>query len=214
MTSCEAGMLIPGEAATVPMSGFHSVFPDKAQNECRTISPFNDPSLPNRTFLLMELYCTDLGCDCRRVMLNVMDVEAGRHVATINYGFEPPEPPWDVNEGQIFLDPLNPQSAWSAALLALVTEMIESDPSYRARLMRHYAMWKRAVDDPSHPKHTKIVAIRREADRIISPRPERRSEPKVRPNAPCPCGSGRKYKHCCRRRSMERPVPHPRDTES
>ena len=25
----------------------------------------------------------------------------------------------------------------------------------------------------------------------------RRSEPKLRPNEPCPCGSGKKYKKCC-----------------
>lgn len=27
--------------------------------------------------------------------------------------------------------------------------------------------------------------------------PVRRSEPKISPNAPCPCGSGKKYKRCC-----------------
>ena len=197
----------------MPMSGFHLVFPRVAQKECRTITPFNYPSLPDRTFLLMELYCVDAGCDCRRVVLNVMDVDERRQVATINYGFEPPEHPWDVDQGQIFLDPLNPQSAWSEALFAVVKEMIESDSAYRARLLRHYAMWKRVVDHPSHPKHRKILAIRREAERFVSSPPARRREPKVRPNAPCPCGSGRKYKHCCRWRSGGEANPHPRDTE-
>ena len=28
------------------------------------------------------------------------------------------------------------------------------------------------------------------------PEPVRRTEPKIRPNDPCPCGSGKKYKHC------------------
>ncbi|MFH1645812.1 MAG: SEC-C metal-binding domain-containing protein, partial [Candidatus Omnitrophota bacterium] len=30
-----------------------------------------------------------------------------------------------------------------------------------------------------------------------SPEPVKRSEPKVGRNAPCPCGSGKKYKRCC-----------------
>ena len=30
-----------------------------------------------------------------------------------------------------------------------------------------------------------------------APGPRRRSAPKVGRNAPCPCGSGRKFKHCC-----------------
>jgi uncharacterized protein len=31
----------------------------------------------------------------------------------------------------------------------------------------------------------------------LSPKPVRRSEPKISPNEPCPCGSGKKYKRCC-----------------
>lgn len=31
----------------------------------------------------------------------------------------------------------------------------------------------------------------------VKPAPVRRSAPKVRPNDPCPCGSGRKHKRCC-----------------
>ena len=30
--------------------------------------------------------------------------------------------------------------------------------------------------------------------------PIRRDEPKVGRNTPCPCGSGKKYKHCCGRK--------------
>ena len=34
-------------------------------------------------------------------------------------------------------------------------------------------------------------------ERALAPaEPVRRSEPKVGRNDPCPCGSGRKYKHC------------------
>ena len=31
--------------------------------------------------------------------------------------------------------------------------------------------------------------------------PKKREEKKVYPNDPCPCGSGKKYKQCCGRRS-------------
>lgn len=33
----------------------------------------------------------------------------------------------------------------------------------------------------------------------IKPRPYRRAEPRVGPNEPCPCGSGKKFKKCCGR---------------
>ena len=110
----------------------------------------NDDSLPSHTFVLSEAYCVQPNCDCRRVMLNVLDTETDTHVATISYGFEPPEPPYDVEE-QAFLDTLNPQSKLSKALLAMFTDMIEKDRSYHDRLVRHYEMWKRVVDDPAHP---------------------------------------------------------------
>ena len=36
-------------------------------------------------------------------------------------------------------------------------------------------------------------------DNSVAKAPVRRSEKKVQPNDPCPCGSGRKYKQCCGR---------------
>src|SRR5205814_82775 len=35
-----------------------------------------------------------------------------------------------------------------------------------------------------------------EADVAVAPRPVVRKQPKVGRNQPCPCGSGKKYKHC------------------
>ena len=69
-------------------------------------------NLPGHTFLFMEFYCVDPDCDCRRVMLNVLDTESDKRVATINHAFEPPEPPFE-DEEQTILDPMNPQSALS-----------------------------------------------------------------------------------------------------
>ena len=36
-------------------------------------------------------------------------------------------------------------------------------------------------------------------DEAVGKAPVRRAEKKIGPNDPCPCGSGRKYKHCCGR---------------
>lgn len=177
------------------MIGFHLLFPDEASNECRTVIPVGRADLPHRTFVFMEAYCADPQCDCRRVMLNVMDAETHNHVATINYAFEPPEPPFE-DEGQIFLDPLNPQTVLSPAFLELTGDMMACDRGYHDRLMRHYTMWKLIVDDPSHPGQEKLRAVRENTE--MSSRPVRRRGLKIGPNDPCPCGSGRKYKKCCR----------------
>jgi hypothetical protein len=179
------------------MVGFHYLFPEEAADEGRTVVPLGRAGLPNRTFVFMEAYCADARCDCRRVMLNVIDAETHDHVATINYAFEPPKPPFD-DEPQMFLDPLNPQTAMSPAFLELTADMLAHDRGYHDRLVRHYTMWKNIVDDPSHPAQAKIRSVRDEDDSPAS-EPVRRSSPKIGPNDPCPCGSGRKYKKCCRR---------------
>ncbi len=179
------------------MMAFFSLFPEEAERECRTVTPFGNSELPKRTFAFVEAYCVIPNCDCRRVMINVIDTERHEQVATINYAFEPPKPPFD-DERRLFLDPLNPQSSLSSAFLGVFDEVIGRDEAYRRRLVRHYTMWKRVIDDPSHPAHRKIRASKPGFGIFPPQRPARRVGPKLGPNDPCPCGSGRKYKKCCR----------------
>jgi hypothetical protein len=179
------------------MLTFHTLFPDEADTGYGTVIPVSRAGLPKRPFCFVESYCVEPECDCRRVMLSVIDSETDEQVATINYGFEPPEPPFD-DEPQWFLDPLNPQSKLSDSFLDLFEYMIEHDRSYHDRLVRHYEMWKRVVDDPAHPDQP-TVRLAASGDGIPRHRqPLRRIAPRTGPNDPCPCGSGRKYKRCCR----------------
>jgi len=55
---------------------------------CRPLQTRGDPLLPEGRFIFRGLYCTDRGCDCRRVLLQIVSVERHEVVATINYGFE------------------------------------------------------------------------------------------------------------------------------
>lgn len=183
------------------MMNFAVLFPEIAASEVRSIETRGVRELPDRPFWLVELYCSEPRCDCRRVLLSVEDLTTRKRVATVNYAFEPPEPPFE-DEGQIFLDPINPQSELSTPLLALISDMLERDADYRDRLERHYSMWKEVVDDPTHPLHHKV---RNEShdDPTFRPafskrEPVRRDGPKVGPNEPCACGSGKKFKKCCR----------------
>lgn len=134
------------------MMALDHVFPEVARRESRAVETV-DRAGTRATFLFREFYCTEPGCDCRRVILYVHWVEGSRVAATIGYGFEPSR---RRDEPQISLDPFNPQSARSEALLALFTDMIASDAGYRNGLRRRYALMKQAVDDPTHPDHRKV----------------------------------------------------------
>jgi len=152
--------------------------------------------------LFREFYCDEPKCNCRRVLIQVSSAERNRVVATISYGLVPSKSAYH-DEPQMFLDPMNPQSSASAALMNVFQAMIASDDDYRGRLVGHYEMWKSVVDDPTHPNHAKVRSAAHD-DPTFRPafsRPAsslRRTEPKVGPNDPCPCGSGKKFKRCCR----------------
>jgi hypothetical protein len=182
------------------MMSFESVFPKLAQDECRVIRAIHHHALKPGTYQFREFYCEEPACDCRRVILRVLWAEGGRTVATINYAFDPPKPPFE-DEELIFLDPINPQSEMSEGLLDMFKKMIATDQPYHNRLVSHYEMWKQVVDDSNHPDHGKVRSMLHDDPtfRPAFPRaePVRREKPKIGANAPCPCGSGMKYKRCC-----------------
>jgi len=162
-----------------------AMFPEIAEAETRTVRVPEGNPVPADTYALVELYCIDPGCDCRRVMVNVIKDSESRHVATINHAFDPEDSP-AAALGQTFLDPLNEQTDLGPPLLALFKLML-LDHSYWARLERHYQLVKAAVRDPADSVHQRI----RDAREAVRGRGR-----KVGRNEPCPCGSGRKLKHC------------------
>lgn len=131
------------------MYPYIEMFPEGI-NECRAIHTRGHIKLPDDEYGFIELYCTDPGCDCMRVMINVIATTAREHLATINYGFNPK----DKMPGP-FLDPLNKQSNYSGIFLSLFEQFIK-DPEYVSRLKKHYKQAKTALKDSSHIIHTKI----------------------------------------------------------
>lgn len=118
---------------------FHKYFPDMARAECRAATVFGRDDLPDDEYGLLESYCDDPACDCRRVMLNVASRKQNEILATVNFGFDPKDP----LRGP-FLDPLNPQSKHAPALLKLVAAILK-DRQYVDRLERHYRLVKEAT---------------------------------------------------------------------
>jgi len=170
----------------MPMVPFFSAFPDLAVTETRCLTPLGNPDLPEDEYGLIESYCDERGCDCRRVFINVVLRSAPEQVlATISYGWEneqfyrrwfPGADAFDIEELKgPCLARLAPQSRYAPPLLELVRYVL-ADDDYVDRIRRHYEMFKSAVDEHG---------------------PSRKAREWVPRNSPCPCGSGRKYKNCC-----------------
>ncbi len=144
----------------MPYTSFHHYFREIAKTETRTITVMReDDIVPKGSYGLLEMYCDDPGCDCRRVFLEIYDWEREKDVAFIAYGWESMDfyRKWfGQNDPQIIrelkgpvLNPGSPQSKYASAVLKLVKDVVLSDPAYIERLERHYQMFKEKVD----PKH-------------------------------------------------------------
>jgi len=164
-------LVFTGKSFMVP---FYSVLPEIAEAETRRITiQGDDKSLPNGEYILLEFFCDDIDCDCRRVMISIFcpEVAKKKMLATISFG-------WDNNE--LYLDPLNSQSKYAPRLLKLV-ELILKDQMYVERLKHHYELFKKTVKEKMlSQKKTKTKTAK-----------------KISRNAPCSCGSGKKFKKCC-----------------
>lgn len=134
------------------MSPFIHRFPELGTNETRTITAAGLGSLPADEYGLLELYCDELNCDCRRVVIEVIARSTGDTLGIINYGWESlkfyeqklgsEEYAREVVAAS--LDPLNPQSPHAPILLSLFRDVVR-DVAYQKRLARHYELFKDAL---------------------------------------------------------------------
>lgn len=169
----------------MPMTPFMERFPKLAPQETRSVTVAGRKDLPDGAYGFVELYCNEPGCDCRRVIINVLRPETGwrKAWATIGYGWEslafyrkwggPHIDPAELKGP--YLDPLNQQSEYSPALLDLFRFLIEA-PDYVERLQRHYQMFRESVDQ----EHARKSALEARTDsnrrkRLRDPRRRRRS---------------------------------------
>ncbi|MEJ2263034.1 MAG: hypothetical protein P8X95_06285 [Anaerolineales bacterium] len=143
---------------------FHERFPEIAVKETRTITVANHPKLPDDEFGLLEAFCSDRNCDCRRVMFTVISRRRGENVAIVAYGWESEDfyANWlgDDNPDMVkdlqgpILNPGSPQSEIAPALLAVVGQVLK-DEKYVDRLKRHYRLFKSTVDKKPKSKKRK-----------------------------------------------------------
>ncbi len=110
--------------------------------------------MPAGEYGFVELYCNEIDCDCRRVLIQVLSPSTGdRPWATISYGWESPDfyHEWGRDSLEeragVYLDPINPQTKYSGKLLELFNYNVDNDQTYVERLKRHYAMFKKSLNE-------------------------------------------------------------------
>ncbi|MEG1009896.1 MAG: SEC-C metal-binding domain-containing protein [Clostridia bacterium] len=176
----------------IPIGRF---LPDIAYKESKKIKITEDYfGIKKGEYVLLEMYCNDLNCDCRRVFLEVISCDLCESIATIAYGWESSKfyANWfritkedkryksTINslKGPILND-ASKQSKYAPAMLNIISNYILTDTKYVEGLKRHYKLFKEMSDR----YNKKIENI----EPIIE----------IGRNDLCICGSGKKYKKCC-----------------
>lgn len=131
---------------------FEKKFPEIAGKETRGIIVSQDRlDIPRGTYFFLESYCDDRDCDCRKVMINVLDVKHPERgaLATIGFGWENAKfyVKWmhgDKLGNEMtgsYLEHGGQQSEYSNKFLARWNKLVQ-DPAYVERIKKHYEMWK------------------------------------------------------------------------
>lgn len=152
------------------------------ETQIRSIVLKDAPDLPDGEYSLVDTYCTDPSCDCRKTMIQIL--HEGRYVSLVNFGWESPTfyLRWLGSAGErglademsgLSVDVSSPDRVSREGILRLMNHLLNDQ--WTAMIKDHY---------------------RRIRTTIVPPNITRLS-PRISRNAPCPCGSGKKYKNCC-----------------
>jgi len=135
---------------------FHNKFPDIADYETRSLIIKDDPELPDDEYVLIEAYCDEENCDCRRVFLNVFSVNTKKILAVITYGWESRDYyiHWMGDNDPNVIDSLvglglnlsSHQSKYARALLKKIEYVIENNANYVKRIQKHYRLFRAEID--------------------------------------------------------------------
>jgi hypothetical protein len=141
-----------GKESPISLEAFGNIFPDLGPTETKGLcvefdSVYHRKGIPPGMYVLIDYYCTDPKCDCRRVSLAVTDLSdegSPNSLVTISYGFDR-----DMELAGPFIDPMNPCCDFGDEIFQEVKRGPLQDPEYLAVLEQHYYMVKDAIGSDS-----------------------------------------------------------------
>lgn len=145
------------------------VLPEYNQPEFRsfTVLPVNNLGVPTGNYDIVEMFCNDEDCDCRRVILCIVDEKTEEAMAYIAYGWGSKDyyASWatfgttkkysecgkhikqsvEVMYG-IHLNGMSSQSKYAPQFLSYIKEMLSEDKEYTNRIKKHYKLFRAEID--------------------------------------------------------------------
>jgi hypothetical protein len=139
------------------------------------------------TYVIEDLYCPNPDCDCRKATLHFSQVNKAAEMASLEHGFTAT---WYFSgRTKVEETPGCTKKAAREVLAAWLNHHPDLPDLFRDRYRQIMDIGRRSL--AGTPIHR--------TDGLKPAQPLPRSERKIGRNAPCPCGSGLKYKRCCGR---------------
>jgi hypothetical protein len=157
----------------MPYVSFHDHFPEVAERETRTVFILDDSpyDLPPGPYTLIEMYCNEPGCDCRRVFFCVVSPHRRHALAVVAYGWENRDfyerwfGHYDPEEIDVLKGPAlnlaSPQSDLAPAIMDMIQCTVLQDELYVERLKTHYKMFREKIDKEGVPGPPRATASRK-----------------------------------------------------
>ncbi len=120
------------------------IFPNTDDPVLVLALPRKQGKIPKNDYGFIEMYCTDKGCDCRRVTIFVLNKKMETK-AVISMGFDPDEP-----YAGPFLDDIHEQSPYAHEILQLFVTMINEQPENLEMMHRHYREVRKKVEGKAY----------------------------------------------------------------
>jgi hypothetical protein len=178
---------------------FFDEFPELVKSEFRNIVVLNDGThqyISPGNYAFLELFCPDINCDCRKVIINVISVNPTKTWAILNYGWESEDyykKWWGKNPllyqpmtGVKFDPPTN--NPLKKEFLDVFQRIILHDKNYAKRIESHYFIFKEKMRE-KQKEQTNFVKTQNNVLTL--------STEKIKRNGLCACNSGKKFKKCC-----------------
>lgn len=121
------------------MEPYHQVFPDSLDPIATLTLTRKTGAIPKGTYRFIECYCTDPECDCRRVLLLVLN-DKRKEKAAISFVFD--------QDGPLagpYLEPSAKSAAYASELLEFFVDSLNAGPDWLERMYRHYRAVRQKV---------------------------------------------------------------------
>ena len=170
------------------MQYYHERYPDNL-SAIQLYSAEPNSDLPQGLYAFLESYCPDPICECKEIRIEIVKQSSAnldyfetsdKPIATLRYDWNS-----SLSDENPSFDEEGYQSEWANAARQVFINYLEIAANYNDELAARWLLMKMKPN------------VKTSDSKQDKPFVKNTYRPKLGRNAPCFCGSGKKYKKCC-----------------